>query len=47
LPEEYLCHNLDEHCLEDTGVVWCLTLRWGGPIPWALRSLEVRGTGLL
>ena len=25
LPEEYLGHNLDEHCLKDTGVVWCRT----------------------
>jgi len=25
LPEEYLCHILDEHCLEDTRAVWCLT----------------------
>jgi len=25
LSEEYSCHNLDEHCLEDTRVVWCLT----------------------
>ena len=25
LPEEYLGHNFDEHCLEDTGVVWCRT----------------------
>jgi len=23
--KEYLYHNLDEHYLEDTGVVWCLT----------------------
>jgi len=26
LPAEYhLGHNLDEHCLEDTGVVWSLS----------------------
>ena len=30
LPEEYSCHNLDEHCLEDTRVVWCLTYPRGG-----------------
>jgi len=25
LPEEYLSHNLSEHCLEDIWAVWCLT----------------------
>jgi len=33
LSEGYLGHNLDEHHLEDTGVVWsrCLTYPNGGP----------------
>jgi len=25
LPEEYLSHNFDEHCLEDTRLIWCLS----------------------
>ena len=25
LPEEYLSHNFDEHCLEDTRHNWCLS----------------------
>jgi len=24
LPEEYLGHNFDEHCLQDTMLIWCL-----------------------
>ena len=30
LLEEYLGHNFDEHCLEDTRVVWCLFYSNGG-----------------
>ena len=41
LPEEYLGHNLDEHCLEDTGVTWCLSYIRGGTIPWVLSFLLV------
>jgi len=37
LPEEYLSHNFDEHCLEDTRLIW-----WGTIDPWALRFLVVR-----
>jgi len=45
LPEESLGHNLDEHCLEDTRVVWCSTYPSGGaPLHWALRSLGVSET---
>ena len=25
LPEEYLSHDFDEHCLEDTRLGWCLS----------------------
>jgi len=25
LPAEYLSHNFDEHCLEDTRLIWCLS----------------------
>ena len=32
LPEEYLGHNLDEHSLEQTEVVWCLAYP-GGVVP--------------
>jgi len=45
LTEEYLGHDLDEHCLEVTGVVWCLAYpSVGGTISWALCSLVVRET---
>jgi len=30
LPEEYLSHNFDEHCLEDTRLIWCLPYPSGG-----------------
>ena len=25
MPEEYPSHNFDEHCLEDTRLIWCLS----------------------
>ena len=28
--EEYLSHNFDEHCLEDTSLIWCLSYPSGG-----------------
>jgi len=37
--EEYVSHNFDEHCLEDT---WCLSYPWGGTISWVLRFLVIR-----
>jgi len=30
LPEEYLSHNFDEHCLEDTRLIWHLSYPSGG-----------------
>jgi len=30
ITEEYLSHNLDEHCLWDTRVIWCLSNPSGG-----------------
>ena len=39
---EYLSHNLEEHCLEVTGVTWHLSYPSGGTIPRALRFLVVR-----
>ena len=40
LPEEYCSHIFDEHCLQDTRLIWCLR---GSTIdPWALRFLVVR-----
>ena len=30
LPEEYLSHNFDEYCLEDTRLIWCLSYPSGG-----------------
>jgi len=30
LPEEYLRHNFDEHCLEDISFMWCLAYPSGG-----------------
>jgi len=30
LPEEYFSHNFDEHCLEDTRFIWCLSHPIGG-----------------
>jgi len=43
LPEEYLIHNLDGHCLIDTGAVWCLTYPSRvAPFHRALRFLVVR-----
>jgi len=34
IAEEYLSHNLDEHCLEDTRMTWCLSYPSGGaPLP--------------
>ena len=37
--KEYLSHNLDEHCLEDT---WCLSYPSGDTNPWAPHFLVVR-----
>jgi len=43
LPEEYLSHNFDEHYLEDTRLILCLSYPNGGTIdPSALRFLVVR-----
>jgi len=25
LPEDYLSHNFEKHCLEDTRLIWCLS----------------------
>jgi len=54
LPEEYLRHNLDEQCSENTRVPylpWCPNCLasdvWGGTIPLAPRSFSVRGAWLL
>ena len=54
LREEYLRHNLDEQCSENTGVPympWCSPCLasgvWGGTIPLAPRSFSVRGAWLL
>ena len=47
IAEEYLSHNLDDHCLEDTRLTWCLFYPSGGaPFPgryvsWYLRRLIV------
>ena len=30
LLEEYFGHNFDEHCLEDTKLIWCLSYPSGG-----------------
>ena len=30
LPEEYLSHNFEEHCLEDIGLIWCCSYPDGG-----------------
>jgi len=30
LPEEYLSHNFDERCSEDTRLIWCLSYPSGG-----------------
>jgi len=35
LPEEYLGHNLDEHCLEDTGPIGALPTRGSTILPGA------------
>jgi len=32
LPEEYLSHNSDEHCLDDTRLIWCLSYPSGGAL---------------
>ena len=32
LPEEYLSHNFDEHCLEDNRLIWCLSNPSGGAV---------------
>jgi len=41
LPEEYLGHNLDEYCLEDTWVLWCFTNFSGGaPFLWCYVSCQ-------
>jgi len=48
LPEEYLSHNFDEHCLEDTRLIWCLSypsegapLIPGRYVSWYLKRLIV------
>jgi len=34
IAEEHLSHNLEEHCLEDTKVTWCLSYASGrAPFP--------------
>jgi len=48
LPQEYLIHNLDVHCLENNRAFWCLTYPSGAtPFHWALRSLVIREARLL
>jgi len=29
--EKYLSPNLDEHCMEDTNLTWCISYPSGGP----------------
>jgi len=43
IAKEYLSHNLDEHCLEDTRLAWSLSYpSGGGTILWELRFLVDR-----
>ena len=48
LPEKYLSHNFDEHCLEDIRLIWCLSYPSGGAplisgryVSWWLKRLVV------
>jgi len=40
--EQCLSHNFDEHYVQDTRLIWCLSYRGGTIDPWVLRFLVVR-----